>query len=577
MKLRFTALALAAAWHAVFIARTSFTWDGRTGFTLFDDGMISMRYARHLADGFGLVWNPGGPPVEGYTNPLWTLFMAAVHALGFSDLLAPLVVMVAGSALLLLTAVLAARVAAAISDAPAAPLVALVLTLADYALGFWTLRGMEVGLLAAATAGMVLATLRYIARPATRPLMALCALAVLAMLTRRDAVIPVAVCALYLAAFTAGRARWRAAAAAGAAIVFTQAALLGFSAWYFGDAWPNTYYLKLEGVTLVERLARGVPAAILVILRHLGPLLLVALPALWPAPWRSRASLPVAIVVVQLAYSAYVGGDAWEFMGYANRYVALALPLACAAAAAGIVRVAPRPRQVVLACAALALAATVRAGGEVFLQQAGRGVERFGADGVIIAMPYVAAALALAIAAAVAMRRPARAGVAMAILVAQVWIAADAVAAGKWIARNASGVQDETRLALAGLTVRELTAPATVIAVSAAGNLPYFARRETIDILGKSDPVIARMPPAQAFHPGHNKWNLQHSIFGPRPDVIWGLPRRAGQVRQLVDAGYEPWRGSVFALPTSPHFDRATLQAAIAALYPDIPPRSIDE
>lgn len=33
----------------------------------------------HLARGQGLVWNVGQPPVEGYTNPLWVIVMAALH------------------------------------------------------------------------------------------------------------------------------------------------------------------------------------------------------------------------------------------------------------------------------------------------------------------------------------------------------------------------------------------------------------------------------------------------------------------------------------------------------------------
>ena len=40
--------------------------------------MISMRYGRNLAEGYGLVWNPG-ERVEGYTNFLWTVIMAGVH------------------------------------------------------------------------------------------------------------------------------------------------------------------------------------------------------------------------------------------------------------------------------------------------------------------------------------------------------------------------------------------------------------------------------------------------------------------------------------------------------------------
>ena len=34
-----------------------------------DDAWISVRYAENLAAGHGPVWNPGGPRVEGYSNP----------------------------------------------------------------------------------------------------------------------------------------------------------------------------------------------------------------------------------------------------------------------------------------------------------------------------------------------------------------------------------------------------------------------------------------------------------------------------------------------------------------------------
>jgi arabinofuranosyltransferase len=45
-----------------------------------DDAFISLRYARNLAEGHGLVYN-GGERVEGYTNFLWTLFLALPHLL----------------------------------------------------------------------------------------------------------------------------------------------------------------------------------------------------------------------------------------------------------------------------------------------------------------------------------------------------------------------------------------------------------------------------------------------------------------------------------------------------------------
>ena len=63
----------------IYIYRTSFIAFGERYFVLFDDAMISMRYAKNLIAGNGLVWNPGEQPVEGYTNPLWVLYMSLFH------------------------------------------------------------------------------------------------------------------------------------------------------------------------------------------------------------------------------------------------------------------------------------------------------------------------------------------------------------------------------------------------------------------------------------------------------------------------------------------------------------------
>ena len=48
---------------------------------LLDDAYISLRYAHNLAEGNGPVWNVG-ERVEGYTNLLWTLLLAALMSAG---------------------------------------------------------------------------------------------------------------------------------------------------------------------------------------------------------------------------------------------------------------------------------------------------------------------------------------------------------------------------------------------------------------------------------------------------------------------------------------------------------------
>jgi len=50
-----------------------------------DDAFISMRYAENLLNGHGLVYN-AGERVEGYTNLLWTLLLAALMKLGVAPL-----------------------------------------------------------------------------------------------------------------------------------------------------------------------------------------------------------------------------------------------------------------------------------------------------------------------------------------------------------------------------------------------------------------------------------------------------------------------------------------------------------
>ncbi|MEA2449111.1 MAG: arabinofuranosyltransferase, partial [Thermoleophilaceae bacterium] len=49
-----------------------------------DDAWITARYAENLAHGHGFVWNPGGPRVEGFSNPLLLYLEALPNAIGIS-------------------------------------------------------------------------------------------------------------------------------------------------------------------------------------------------------------------------------------------------------------------------------------------------------------------------------------------------------------------------------------------------------------------------------------------------------------------------------------------------------------
>src|SRR4051812_5661986 len=55
--------------------------------TMLDDPFITFTYSKNLANGAGIVWNPGEAPVEGYTNFTWMILNAFAIAIGLHPLL----------------------------------------------------------------------------------------------------------------------------------------------------------------------------------------------------------------------------------------------------------------------------------------------------------------------------------------------------------------------------------------------------------------------------------------------------------------------------------------------------------
>jgi hypothetical protein len=72
----FSATVLATALVALFLVDFSIP--------PFEDAAMLMRYAGHLADGHGIVWNIGEPPVDGGTDFLFLVLLACFHRAGLS-------------------------------------------------------------------------------------------------------------------------------------------------------------------------------------------------------------------------------------------------------------------------------------------------------------------------------------------------------------------------------------------------------------------------------------------------------------------------------------------------------------
>jgi len=519
---RLRACALAAGlFHAAFIWRSSFVVEGRRCFSLLDDAMISMRYARNLAAGSGLLWNPGEAPVEGYTNFLWTLVMGAFHLLPVSPEKVSLLVMLAGAVLLLLNLAVVARIARHVEgDASPAILVSVFLVATCYPLIFWTLRGMEVGLLCLLIDLAIVLAFRLHDRTSRADLLALTAVLSGAVLTRPDALVPAAVLMVFMA-FVARRSGWRASyALVPVALLAVIAAHTAFRVRYYGDPLPNTYYLKMTGVPLLDRITRGATVMAELVAYHLWPVLLLLLGGVSVRArrlGRPKVLLLLGLFLAQVAYSIAVGGDAWEGTGFSNRYVTVALP-ALLVVVAGLLdsSVAEKGRMVVALLPALGIG--------LLLHSASYRATR---PEAAVALASAGAAIGLAGGGLIGLHRAGRLrpAVRTAGAAALVSLTSGFFGVGCWLVKRNSGAMivmdgEASRL---GLLLARVTAPDATIAYVWAGAAPYFAGRRAVDLLGKNDPTIARTRPAGPFVPGHDRWSLAYSIGVLRPDLVVSL------------------------------------------------------
>jgi len=295
-----------------------------------DDAYISFRYAANLLAGAGLAYNPGeSPPVEGYSNFLWTLISAAALAVRADPAIVANVVSAASGAALLLLVARFARVrvgASSLASAAAAAFTGLLPPMQ-----VWATSGLE-------TMSFALCVFLVYERIALEPgrprgLQAgVCA--ALAALLRADGA-GWAAAALVVAAIDVG---WRAeqrAALLRAALVLG-AVFCAHLAWrhaYYGEWIPNTARVKAGLSALrLERGAKYVASFLVVVPSASLPPILAFATARTGERGVARAVL--AMPAITIGYALWTGGDFLPF----GRFFLPALPFAGIAFALVVVR-----------------------------------------------------------------------------------------------------------------------------------------------------------------------------------------------------------------------------------------------
>jgi len=263
-----------------------------------DDAFISLRFAKNLADGYGLNFNrDGGRPVEGYSNFLWIILEVPCFLLG----LEPVIYVKILSLLLGLTGLLLVyKLGLAVSDDKRVGLLCLwsLAIVPMYAL--WSMGGLEATLYIALGLSMVLMWMRG------RSGFLLGFLMLLVSFARNEGAIYFIV--WFVMALVNGKGRMKREDVFALSIF-----ILGYIAYevfrivYFGDILPNTFYAKVKfgwGI-MIGKVIQKAPFYF-----YLSPLMLLAVGNFIDKD-RDRRNLWLAVIAISMGLSGFLAYREW--------------------------------------------------------------------------------------------------------------------------------------------------------------------------------------------------------------------------------------------------------------------------
>ncbi len=269
-----------------------------------DDVYIFLRYARNIAEGHGMRYNPGGPPSEGFSSPLWTLILAGLTAIGAPPVIAARVssVLIGVGCLILTSAAVSHlragyRVTAAVLAGVSAPMV------------LWSVSGMGTGFTALYALAWVLLAQRTALTPRNCLLFGVFSAA--GVLVRPEATLLwVALVALIIMSARDDRPRGVLMALIGAGLVWIPLEL--FRLFYFGHPLPAPFYAKAVEPGF-EQHFRGAYYVYEFLIRYAGgPLAVIAvIHALGPKTGPKRLLRPLGLVAIAWIVWVLVVGDDW--------------------------------------------------------------------------------------------------------------------------------------------------------------------------------------------------------------------------------------------------------------------------
>jgi len=486
------------AYSIIFIINASFVKDGVRYFTLFDDVMIGMRYAQNLAHGYGLGWNVTGLRVEGYTSILWVLYMAFWHLLPIGVAKISLPISISGMIFIIGSLFLVRKIVVDIFDGNKYISIGAVLLTAWYApINFWALRGRETSLLGLIVLGITWCVLKSIESKKFIPFLYI--LMGVALLLRADFVVLYAAVVIFMVIV---ESKNRTKNILYSLIIFLCVAggQTIFRVCYYGDIFPNTYYLKVTGVPVLFRVMRGASVALKFI--NNMSVFVFSLPFICVILHRKEKKylFLIYLFLTQLFYSIYVGGDSWEDWGsFANRFLCIVMPLFY-----------------------ILMALMLNA----IMEQ----IKMFRMDNSRTSLAWKHFVRMIVIF----------------LLLFQVHggFRQKQLFVSDIFSFTGLYINHDNRLAQLGMKIKSITTSDAIVAFFSAGNTPYFSERDGIDLFGCNDRVVShqlvKINAYNEFVPGHNKYDFSYSIGEFHPDVVQRFDESNKELTTIMQDRYEP-------------------------------------
>jgi len=454
-----------------------------------DDAYITYRYARNLAHGHGLVFNPG-ERIEGYSAFLYALLMTPAFFV-FGD--AHIYLFSLALNVLLVSASLCVYGTYVRRRLPtgAAAVATLLFAVSPF---MWrnAANGMETALVLLVQLLIWTAVTRTTAG-SPRQTGVLCVAFALSILARADGFVAPAIAVAYLMF----RRRYRAAFSGLAVAAATLAAYVAWRYVYYGYALPNTYYAKVAGPLAVRFEGAFAHLKLLTLSWGFWPSALgLAVPLLGVAVWAVGASWRGA--ERRLFLGALAANALPTFRGPAARLgEAVARPFRFLGQK-GLTLPTVIPFETFFACGWIAYWHFI-------------GGDFVGVRFLLFLFPLGTCAL-LQWLAPLLRKRMALAAVCAGLMLVQLTPLA-ANSHFHYTFRKFDGWR----------TVGEFLRdhhPGRTIALDAAGKMPFYSGLYTIDMLGLNDLYIAHQPIRRAdLRPGHSKWDTKY-VLERRPDLI---------------------------------------------------------